>query len=282
MENNEREIVPDKYSFSGLSSFEECPYGYSLTYEYGFRGEDNVFSQYGKAVHSLMERCAKGELKPSELVNAFDKEWENIKASEFPSLGGNDHLAETYYINAIDYLMSFKGFNGREILGVEEEFMIPITTGSNRWTLHGFIDLVYKDCHGDLIIRDYKSKGGFKSKREVKEYARQLYLYSEHVFRKYGKYPDYLEFELFREQQGILIRWKKEEFDDAFKWADEKITEIKESFDFPPKYSFIRCNYLCNHRNYCDLKQYAKMQDEIERNFESQKRNFGFKSEMRE
>ena len=148
-------------------------------------------------------------------------------------------------------MKNFQGYDEYKILGVEEEFKIDV----DDWLFHGFIDLYFNDENGKLIIRDYKSKASFKNKEEQKEYARQLYMYSAYIKQKYGRFPDELQFLMFRKQQEPLkIAFDEEAYEEAFAWARETVRQIREAFDYPPKCDAFYSANLCNHREYCDLR----------------------------
>lgn len=145
-------------------------------------------------------------------------------------------------------MKSFPGYEQCKILGVEEEFDLAI----DDWTFTGFIDLVFEDAEGHLIIRDYKSKASFKNREEQHQYARQLYLYALYVKEKYGRCPDELQFLMFRKQkEPVRIPFNSEDADEALKWAKDTVSAIRNAFDFPPQCDEFYGLYLCNHRAYC-------------------------------
>lgn len=241
----------EKYSFSRLSSWWVCPYGWKLNYIDGHEGIGNAFSSYGTLIHSILERYAKGELALKELPETFEWEFPAAVEEEFPPNKYVD-LKTSYYEQGLNFLTNFSGYDKYKILGVEEEFKIDI----DDWIFHGFIDIHYLDEDGRLIVRDYKSKASFKSKEEQKEYARQLYLYSAYIKQKYGKFPDELQFLMFRKQsEPVRIQFDEGAYDEAFSWARYTVEQIREAFDYPPKCDSFYCANLCNHREYCDLRE---------------------------
>ena len=99
------------------------------------------------------------------------------------------------------------------------------------------------------------SKSSFKSKKEQAEYARQLYLYALHVKKKYGKYPELLQFSMFRKNVVIEIPFDEKSLNEAVRWAKETVKEIRECWDFAPNCDEFFSENLCNHREYCDCKR---------------------------
>ncbi len=118
----------------------------------------------------------------------------------------------------------------------------------------GYIDLIFED-DGEIVIRDYKSKAEFKNDKELKEYARQMYLYSTYVKKEYGKFPKELQFLNFRKtMEPKIIAFDEDDYNEAIEWANDTVREIRNAFAYPPV--SLRCgdfyaNELCNHRKYC-------------------------------
>jgi len=240
----------ERYSFSKLSSFNTCKYGYWLTYIEHQKGVGNCFSSYGTEVHSLMERYAKNELSLWDLASTYEWEFESAVPEEFPSLPFCANLKELYYEQGLNYLRNFGGYPKYKILEVEKQFDIDI----DDWTFNGVIDLVYEDEQGRLIVHDYKSKSSFKSKAEQKEYARQLYLYSLHIKEKYGRYPDILRFMMFRKETPVALPFKMYGLTEAVHWAKNTVQSIRNCWDFSPSCEEFFGNNLCNHRESCEHK----------------------------
>lgn len=250
IDQNTNEPQPlEQYSFSKLSSWWTCPYGYRLRYIEHKAGIGNAFSSFGTLVHSLMERYARGEIEIWDLSTIYEWEFDSAVPYKFPWNKYVD-LKKTYYSQGLEYLKSFSGYDDYKILGIEEEFKIPM----NDWIFVGIIDLVFEDENGRLIIRDYKSKSSFKNSQEQAKYARQLYLYSAYVREKYGKFPDALQFSMFRKKEIIEIEFNLDDYKEALQWADDTVSSIKSAFDFPPNCEDFYANNLCNHREYCEFK----------------------------
>lgn len=246
---NDSQARKESYSFSKLNSWWTCPYGYKLRYEDHEEGIGNAFSSYGSFVHSIMERYAKGQAEIWDLPEIYEFGFEAEVPYKFP---WNKFvvLHDTYYQQGLDFLKSFQGYDNYEILGVEEKFNIDI----DDWQFVGIIDLLFKDENGRLIIRDYKSKASFKNDIEKSEYARQLYLYSLYVKEKYGKYPDALQFLMFRKNTLVEIPFNEEDCESAVDWAKTTVRIIRAAFDYPPTCDQFYGENLCNFRETCELK----------------------------
>lgn len=242
-------------SFSSLQTFLRCRYQYWQHYVLApdapdrLPEEPNAFAEYGTFVHSLLERYERGELEVYELSRAFTDGYREVVPSPFPESPYTD-MESLFYNNALDFFDSFDGLDDYKILGVEEEFLEPVT---DEIVLHGFIDLVMEAPDGKLIIRDWKSKAGFTSRRERREYARQLYLYSLHVRRKTGRYPDLLQFYHFRKQLPTDIPFRDGDYHEALDWVKRTVSEISRCAQWDASYNEWFCSHLCEYRNSCPM-----------------------------
>lgn len=64
-----RPVIQDMtWSYSRISSFEDCPYRWYLKYLRGLRGGRRFFSDYGSFMHKTIEKYLTGSLPKSELV----------------------------------------------------------------------------------------------------------------------------------------------------------------------------------------------------------------------
>lgn len=65
----------------------------------------------------------------------------------------------------------------------------------------GYIDLLLENTEtGELTVVDHKSKKRFSSKSEELDYRRQLLFYGIYVKHLFGKYPSFVDFDMFRSQ----------------------------------------------------------------------------------
>lgn len=249
-ETPNRDRLVERYSFSKLSSWWVCPYGYFLRYIEHKAGIGNAFASYGTLVHEIMEKYAKGEAELWDLPQMFEWLFDSAVQEKFPPNKYVD-LRESYYKQGLSFLKTFAGYDKYKILGVEEEFELSI----DDWNFVGVIDLVFEDENGRLIIRDYKSKASFKNEEEQHKYARQLYLYALYVKEKYGRYPDELQFLMFRKKKDpVKIPFNEADAQEALEWAKDTVRIIRNAFDYPPQCEDFYGQNLCNHREYCPYK----------------------------
>ena len=214
------------------------------------RGEGNAFSSFGTLVHSILERYENGELKLNELADTFESEFVESVPYKFP-YNRYCNLRNKYYKQGLEFLKTFRGFEGYKILGVEEKFESII----DDFVFTGIIDLIYEDNDGNLVVHDWKSKSDFKNNAEMHQYARQLYSYCIYVKEKFGRFPDICRFYMFRTQKPVDIKFSEYDFDEAIDWIKNTVKTIRECWDFQPKHDDWFCNQLCNHRKNCEAKE---------------------------
>ena len=237
----------NKWSFSRINTFDNCPYEFELLYLRGTEGEQNVFAEFGSFVHKILEMYYKGELTEFDLTNYYAEHYKENVVSPFPKFISGDK----YYSDGLKYLSEFTSVNDEyEVLGVEKF----ITTEIDGEQFVGIIDLLLKDKKtGGPVVYDHKSKGEFKSKKELAHYLRQLYLYTHWVYENYGVFPTKLVFNLFRKNEKIECDFDEEEYENTLKWFKDKIAEIKSTKEFKEKdVADFYCKNLCSCRNFCE------------------------------
>ena len=76
----------ERYSFSKLSAWWVCPYGYFLRYIERKTGIGNAFASYGTLVHEIMEKYAKGEAELWDLPQMFEWLFDSAVQEKFPPI----------------------------------------------------------------------------------------------------------------------------------------------------------------------------------------------------
>lgn len=250
----------EKYSFSKLTTFEQCPYQYYLNYIKHETGEGNAMSEYGSFCHSILEKYFKGNLEEYELVDEYTDGYSREIKHDFPEMFNVD-LAGKYYNDGYDFFCNFED-KGWDILGVEQEFDLICHGTGSPFILRGFIDLIYRE-NGKLVFHDWKSKSKFKSRKELADYARQLYLYSRYAEKSGWGFPGVLRFYCFRDQKAYDIPFKKADYDAAWEWADKTVQQIRNTEMFlQNRSSDFMCSELCDFRYQCEENEIG-FSDEI-------------------
>ena len=239
-----------------MSSFNECPYKWFLTYIYKENGfslekQNGFFAEFGSYMHKIIQMYLTGILNKDRLsiyyVSHFD---ENVRVK-----APNSKIQLNYFNQGFLYLENIS-FPNRKILGVEKE--VNFVFANKEWT--GFIDVV-SDDDGKLIITDHKSRNlkprsnrNTKSNIELDNYLRQLYVYSAAIKAEYGVFPDVLEFNCFRSQSIIQEPFLLNRFYEIEKWAKEQISLITLNDCWFANPNYWKCNYLCDVCHGCEFK----------------------------
>lgn len=259
-------LGPDhRYSYSQLSSYSECPFSYYLGHIEFPRPEQapNAWAEQGTLMHDLLDKWAKGELKKEELAAEYERRYGEEVVTAFPRMLASKGYTQKAYQQGLEYFETFQGFPGFTVVSAEEEYEMPfrLTDGSERPFI-AYVDLLLRnEFTGGLVVCDHKSKSLTTFKRERKEMYKQQYLYSYFVHEKYGEWPQYLAFNLFRE----LGYFDEQEFDEAeyqktMEWASQAIHDIEDrdllswmECKALPKSGKpdLYCSEICSYRREC-------------------------------
>lgn len=241
-----------EWSFSRLSSFENCPYQWLLHYIFNESGTPKFFTEYGSMMHGLLQRYFSGQLTKSQLPLAYVDGF----VSEISSVAPSMKIQSGYFEQGYRYFKNFS-FPERKILAVEQEFHF-------RFADHdfvGYVDLRSTDSDGALYITDHKSRTlsprskrskPTKSDQELDRYYRQLYLYAHAVHQKYGVWPDFLEFNCFRTNTLITEPFQMDRMEEAEAWVAHTIEAISKTNVWFPNLNFWFCKYICGFDESCD------------------------------
>ena len=248
-----------RWSFSSVNSYNQCPQGFKYGYVDALPKIGNAFSDWGSFMHSLLEQYFKGELEFFELSNAYVSAYKNHVVCDFPPNKYCD-LQDRYFRAGKEYLDKFDGlFEDYHVIGVEQKVKIDIEDRP----FVGVIDLLLEK-DGEYVIVDHKSKSTFKSKKELAEYARQLYLYSLYVYRHYGKWPAKLVFHMVRSHGELIeILFSIDACNEAVHWFLETINKIYEDVHFQSRPNQIR-EQIIKLKEACDRKE-IKFSDYLHR-----------------
>lgn len=236
------------FSYSSIQTFNQCKRNWYYNYIIKVKKEGNFFSDVGSFVHNILEQYANGKIELFDTAHYLEYNWNSNVLHNPPSIKGVKDMEEKYFYQLLDFFESFEGFQD-ETIGTEIEFYTNIRTGFGEHKFMGFIDrLSEKD--GEYIVTDYKSKNKF-SKKELEKYSRQLYVYSKYVYEKYGKFPKYLKFLLFRENKEYVIEFNEDDYHKTISYIEQSIQDIYMETKFDCEYNFFYCNNLCDSRLDC-------------------------------
>lgn len=222
-----------RYSYSQLSSFSECPFGYYLKHIEGVPDQSNGFSEQGSLIHDILDKWAKGKIKKKDMAAEYERRYPDEVVTSFPRMLTSKGYAEKTYLQGLEYFKNFDEFPGYTIVSAEEKFDQPfkLTDGTERPFI-AFIDLILRDeFTGGLVIFDHKSKSLAEFKKHKEEMYRQQYLYSYFVHKKYNEWPAALAFNLFKaEGYKDEQEFSMDKYNETMQWATDAIHQI-ESYD---------------------------------------------------
>lgn len=242
------------WSYSRLKAYENCPYSWYRRYIEGEVGEGTFYADNGKAMHQVFHELISGKLSINDAPLRYLELFEDITTTV------KQDIMDKTYDACVGYLCELDGnvLEGYRVIGSE----IKVNYLVYGYSFLGFIDLLVRDSDGNLIIIDHKSSAPFlkkdgKPRATTKEqfdgYKRQMYLYSEAVYQKFGEYPTKLVFHHFKDGGKLtVVDFDKREHDYAIAWALGVIEKIYKDEEFLaiPKTGF--CYRLCDYRYDCD------------------------------
>lgn len=240
-----------RFSFSALETYNHCPMQFKLQYIDRVSQIENSFAQYGSFCHSLLEGYAKNKIPDFALAEEYEKNYDTNVTTPWPPFPKG--MAQKYYDQGLKYFESFQGFGEEyEVLSVEEKFQLDI----GGYPFVGLADLVLRDkTTGDITVIDHKSKSSSTMAKDLPTYRRQLYIYAAYVKEKFGVYPKYLKFNLFRENDWVTEEFDLQQFEDTMKWVVETIEAILFETDWKVSSSSYFCRFVCGVFCECPAKE---------------------------
>lgn len=157
----------ERYSYSKLDTFEQCPYKYKLIYlDNHYIKSDTIATDLGTAIHATEEAIGKSLINGENpdyayLIGNLEKTRYTLKERYLKDFYALDKSGRTYdqkidgYINKGIYRLEKRlKENPYEIIGLEKEFFLEF----GEYTFHGFIDRIFFDkINNEYIIEDIKT-----------------------------------------------------------------------------------------------------------------------------
>jgi putative RecB family exonuclease len=248
------------YSYSRISTFQNCPYQYKLQYIDKIKVEEEGIEAFmGSRVHETLERLYKNVMLSKidgieELVEYYNKLWEK-KWHDKVIIVKSSFTPEHYRIlgeKAIRaYYEQYYPFDQSTPLCTEKKIVFNL--GDENHKMLGIIDRLDKTENGTLEIHDYKSSGRLPTQAEV-DIDKQLALYQLAVHQSYPN------------SKKIILVWHYVQFGAELRSTRSKkqlkqlqaeyrelIDEIGHAKKFPTSESIL-CKW-CSYQRYCPAKK---------------------------
>lgn len=199
--------IHNKLSYSQINNFLTCPRKWRYEYiDKSIGKQESIFLSYGSAVHLVLENLLKlqgseYDNKTLELGSTEDEVIEigleriRSEIEPFKDEGDIELLLQQARLN-FDLFKRKKAFysflsDSPKIIGVEDDFVLTIPTVLDDEEVdikvRGFIDLIYEDKDGIVVVDHKTSKKKFQKQKRREDL--QLPIYFMAVEDKYGEYP---------------------------------------------------------------------------------------------
>lgn len=246
-----------RFSYSSVTSFITCPYGFKLSYiDYNDRSK-NWYSDFGLLMHDVLEKHFKDELDIMELSQYYEEQYSIQVTSPAPPYPVG--IAERYYDDGLNFFNNFD-FNksNYEIIHIENS----IETTYNGVKLIVKPDIVLKDkTTGDTYLVDYKTSDPFKypsqGKKKLEEYRKQMYLYAYFINHTTDIKINKIKLWFVRINKFDDFDYVEEEAGNVVNWFYNGVLNIQVEEEFPPcdtKKNKFFCQQLCSVSQFCQYK----------------------------
>ena len=276
-----------KFSYSGLSTFKQCPYQFNLKYNEKLTSSDTTLAlELGTLLHYVLEQkgkmltdeeyvypngCkSKGIVNYNILSGILQKGTTNIDEKTMEKILGLNELKKKYW-----EVWGIPDSEGRTYNEKVDLFLKVLTDEmeNDDWKpylfehpfdfvyddkiiLHGFIDRVDKKEDGSYRVVDYKTNKKLYDSKDLAT-SLQFGIYALAILNEFEKVPVEYQYRMIlldEKQSALTLGWEKRlitALDKIIKELDER----KESGKYDPKPT-----PLCHWCNYCktnpDAKQY--------------------------
>ncbi|MCD6572876.1 MAG: PD-(D/E)XK nuclease family protein [Thermoplasmata archaeon] len=242
------------YSYSAISTFENCPFKFKLAYMDKIKPlRKNIESFMGSRVHEALEKLYRDKLfakidSLEELISFYNERWEK-------EMHGNIFVVKGYEIENYrkmgemyirDYYNTYKPFDDGRIIALEKRIFFPL---NEKYWINGIIDRI-SEKDGVYEVHDYKTSLYFPSLNELDE--TQLAIYAIALQNLYGAEEIELVWHYLAFNKEIRVRKKSYEYiREEIINKIEEIENAKKNGKFPAKESAL-CDY-CEYQPICPL-----------------------------
>ncbi|MDD5191787.1 MAG: PD-(D/E)XK nuclease family protein [Candidatus Nanoarchaeia archaeon] len=248
------------YSYSRLSTFEQCPLKFRFRYIDKLEPDikETIEGFLGHKVHETLqwiyEEVAKGTiLKLDEVLENYVNGWNRDFNREIKIV--KEELEAEHYFNQgvkflIDYFIKHSPFKDNTI-ATEKKVIINLDK-EGKYQLQGYIDrLVHNKEDNIFEIHDYKT-GGFLKTQEELDKDKQLALYSIAIRELFENVNDvHLIWHFLAFNEKMVSKRTEDQLEELKKEIMRLIDKIESTKEFNPNPGVL-CRW-CEFRSYCPL-----------------------------
>jgi len=245
-----------RFSYSGVTTFENCPQSYKLTYIDVENKVENAFGQFGLLIHHVLEKYFAKEIDIWDLADYYKKKYDEFVTEPYPPNNYVD-LGHSYYQSGLDFFTMFDfDRNNYEVISIEDSIDFDMTTDIMAIARP---DLVLKDIKtGKYILFDYKTAKMKTTKKQlekqISDYMRQMKLYCYAFWLKTK--IEINEVRIWFIRDNFIYEEQVDYMDilNTTMWFIETVENIQKEQDWRPldieKNKFF-CAFICSVRNSC-------------------------------
>jgi len=250
------------YSHSQLSTYEDCPLKYKISYRDKIKREqEGVEAFLGSMVHDTLQKCY-DDLRftkvnsLSDLLHYYNTIWQEnwrdsifivrqkLTQEHYRALG--ERLIETYYNR-------YSPFDSDITIGTEVRLNFSLDD-DNKYRMRGYIDRLSRTDDDTHEIHDYKTSAYLPSQQDA-DNDRQLGLYQIGIQRRW---PDIKNVKLVWHYLAFdteLVSYRTPQaLSSLVQDTKHLIDEIESAQDFPPKESRF-CDW-CEYPDLCPRRRH--------------------------
>lgn len=245
------------WSYSRVSTFEQCPYAWKLTYIDGEPSTQNYFSQFGLVLHDLLEDFWNGDLDLWDLPMEFDDKHSKDVTEPLPHFLVQYATDQKNFDGAMKFLEDLDWNRDEwEVLG--NETTINCEYKGLQLTIRP--DLIAKNKETGLVyLIDYKTSNPFNKRsgkpiqKKIDPYWKQLSLYAYFIEKELGIKIDKLRiyFPKLTLDKTLEVRYTKELAEETLDWWHSTALKAIAEEEFLPNVDNFFCGNLCGVRNIC-------------------------------
>ena len=257
-------ILPDRFSFSQLAAFSNCPLQYKFAFVLKIPApSDKASLIFGRVLHNVLyeflepllaskqafqdnlfgSTTTKNSLKEEALLEIYERRWQN---DGYASIEERDNYYKKGKEIVRQFLKNWESESAPEVLFLEKSFSFKV--GGD--IIKGAIDRIDRLKDESLEVIDYKT--GNPKEKLTYEDKRQLILYKIFLEETYGQKVSLLSYYYLESGHKVSFAATDKEIEKLRSEILREIAEIKKG-NFPPKPSEL-CKY-CDFRSICEFKQ---------------------------